>query len=122
MEDRLWELQSEVHNLSKQLLVVARKIDTVEKAVDLEPLQKTFTVIDDQTGRIVSLENRVDYLSRNLAELEQKFSSQQVMTPTLPDTNLLSHSLWKRMWAVFGHGLLGYIFFLIFWFGVNLLI
>lgn len=39
MEDRLWKLQSDLNTLNTKLIVVANKIDVVEKIVDTESIR-----------------------------------------------------------------------------------
>jgi hypothetical protein len=55
-----------------------------------------------------------------MSDIENRYEEiDAVPRELIPETNLLSQNLWKRMWAVFGHGVIfygllaGVVFFLI---------
>ena len=102
MEDRVSDLQSELDMLNVKLIRLAWKIDDVDKKIPDESSMEIHDEVVDLKSHMVSFEEKLDYLNNYVNEFDVGF-------PELPQTNLLSHSLWKRMWAVFGHGLLGNI-------------
>lgn len=109
MEDRISSLQSNLDEINIKLHQLAWKIDDVDKKILEEPSIDTQAEVYDLRGKLLSVENELFSLRVRIGELEGMFSSYQNSVQTLPDTNIISHSLWKRMWAVFGHGLLGNI-------------
>jgi hypothetical protein len=81
----------------------------VDKKIPEEPLRDAQVEVYDLRGKFLDVENELSSLRIRIGDLEGMISSYQKPVQTLPDTNLFSNSLWKRMLAVFGHGLLGNI-------------
>jgi len=109
MEDRLFDLESNLDKLNVKLIQMAWKIDDVDRKISEAPSINIQDEVYDFRGNLLSLENSLFSLRMRIGELEERVTAEQRKLPTLPDTNLISESLWQRMWAVFGHGLLGNI-------------
>ena len=54
--------------------------------------------------------------------INELISSYETPVGQLPNSNIVSHSLWKRMWAVFGHGLMGNVILTIWIIAITLLL
>jgi ssRNA-specific RNase YbeY (16S rRNA maturation enzyme) len=109
MEDGKPAMESELVRLSAKLAQLAWKIDDVDKKIPEEPREATQVEIHDLRGKLLYVENEFSSLSIRIGDLEKIRSTNQEPVRKLPETNIISSSLWKRMWAVFGHGLLGNI-------------
>jgi len=109
MEDRLFDLESNLDKLNVKLIQMAWKIDDVDRKISEAPSIDIQDEVYDFRGNLLSLEKSLFSLRMRIGELEERVTAEQRKLPTLPDTNLISESLWQRMWAVFGHGLLGNI-------------
>ncbi len=106
MEDRLWKLQSDLNTLNTQLIVVANKIDAVEKGIPSGTDPIIQSDISKMKGKIQSIENRVNGFSKEITNMWGEINK----FPDLPDTKLLSNSLLDRALAVTGHAIVGQIF------------
>jgi hypothetical protein len=105
MEDIISNLQSDLHRLNAKLIQLAWKIDDVDKKTP-EPSLDFQDEIINLNSRLANIEERLDSLSNRDNEIDVGFSE-------LPNTKLLSHNIWTRMWAVWGHSVLGYVMFAI---------
>jgi hypothetical protein len=106
MEERISNLESDLHRLSAKLIQLAWKVDDVDKKTPDEPSLDFQDEIINISSRLENIEERLESLSNRVNEPDVGFSG-------LPITKLLSHSLWTRMWAVWGHSVLGNILFVI---------
>jgi len=113
MEDRLLDLQSNLDNLNVKLIQLAWKINDVDKKIQDGPEKDIQSEIADLKSKIINLEKNYESLESKFASLETTNLANSNYINRLPTSNLLSESLWKRMWAVFGHGLPGYIMLII---------
>jgi hypothetical protein len=109
MEDRLSALESEIDRLNVKLHQLAWKMDDMDKKILEEPSEASEVEIYDLRGKLVNFESELSLMSTRIGVINKLISSYQDPVIDLPDTNIISHSLWKRMWAVFGHGLVGNI-------------
>lgn len=109
MEDKISAIELELGEINATLLQLAWKIDDVEKKSPNQTLEIFQVQTNDLRGKLVSVENELSLLRTRIDVLNKVISSYQEPEITLPDTNIISHRLWNRMWAVFGHGLLGNI-------------
>jgi chromosome segregation ATPase len=135
MEDRFLALESELDKLNRKLLQLSWKIEdidknnleepsvtaeepsvtaeepiaTAEEALEIieEPSDAVEVEIFDLREKLVSVESELSEIRIRIGVLNKLISSYEIPDINLPDTNIISHSLWKRMWAVFGHGLVG---------------
>jgi chromosome segregation ATPase len=109
MNDNLSELQSELARLNTKIIQMAWKISDVEKAVNKEVFKDCQSSIVDMKNRLVELDGRINEVYGKISDIENRFEESDAESlQQIPGTNLISHSLWKRMWAVFGHGVLLY--------------
>ncbi|MHA2403426.1 MAG: hypothetical protein ACXADH_10585 [Candidatus Kariarchaeaceae archaeon] len=122
MEDRKSNIESELVRLSTKLIQLAWKIDDVDKKISEEPRETTQVEIHDLRGKLLTIENELSSLRIRIGDLEELHSANQEPVRTLPDTNIISPNLWKRMWAVFGHGLLGNIILITWVFAIIILL
>ena len=107
MEDRISALKSDFERFKVQLHQLAWKIEEVDKKIPEEPLMDTQEEVYNLRGKLFQVETELSSLRIRISEFEDMFSSYMKPVQTYPDTNIISPSLWKRMWAVFGHGLIG---------------
>lgn len=106
MEDRISHLESDIHKLNPKLIQLVWKVDDVDQKTLDEPSFDFQDEIINFSSRSENLEERLESLSNRVNEFNVGFSG-------LPTTKLLSHSLWTRMWAVWGHSVLGNISFVL---------
>lgn len=100
MEEMISSLQSDLHRLNAKLIQLAWKIDDVAKMTPYEPSM-------DYQDELVNISSRLDNIEERFESYSSQVNELDFGLPPLPETKLLSHTLWKRMWAVFGHGVLG---------------
>jgi hypothetical protein len=114
MEERVSALEKELDIVNRKLLQLAWKIDDIEKmkpdepSGDIERISESVDVdVYDLRGKLVVVESELSELRTRIGVINELISSYEAPVGHLPDSNIISNSLWKRMWAVFGHGLLG---------------
>lgn len=120
MNDNLSELQSELTRLNSKIIQVAWKISDVEKAVNIEAFVDFQSSVVEMKNKLVELDERINEVFGRMSDIEKRYEEiDAVPRRLIPETNLVSQSLWKRMWAVFGHGIIlygllaGVVFFLV---------
>lgn len=121
MDDRVIALEKDLEIISQKVLQLAWKVDDIEKmesddpTEDIERLSKIiYSDVYNLKGKMASLENDLSEVRARIGWINEFISSYEPPVIQIPDTNIVSHNLWKRMWAVFGHGLLGNVI-LILW-------
>jgi len=95
MEDRLFDLESNLDKLNVKLIQMAWKIDDVDRKISEAPSINIQDEVYDFRGNLLSLENSLFSLRMRIGELEERVTAEQRKLPTLPDTNLISESLWQ---------------------------
>ncbi len=109
MKDNLSILQSELDNLNTNIIQMTWKISDVEKVVNEEVSKDYQSNIFEMKNRLVDVEGRINEVHDRISHIENRLEEiYAVSHQQIPETNLLSRSLWKRMWAVFGHGVILY--------------
>ena len=109
MEDKITTLELELNRLNAKLIRLAWKIDDVDKKKSVEPPE---AIQDDVTylqEKIINIDHDMSNLKASIENFETEFSSHRIQIPEFPATNIISQTIWKRMLAVFGHGLAGNI-------------
>ena len=114
MEERVTALENELDVINRKLLQLAWKVDDIEK---IKPNEQSEGIeghsepvevdVYDLRGKMVVLESELSEIRTRIGLINELVSSYDSPVGLLPDTKIISHSPWKRMWAIFGHGLLG---------------
>ena len=114
MEERVSALEKELDKVNRKLLQLAWKVDDIEKmkpdepSEDIKRLSETVDVdVYDLRVKLVIVESELSEIRTRIGVINELISSNETPVGQIPDSNIVSHSLWKRMWAVFGHGLIG---------------
>ncbi len=114
MEERVSALEKELDKVNRKLLQLAWKVDDIEKmkpdepSEDIERLSEAVDVdVYDLRAKLVIVESELSEIRTRIGAINELISSNETPVDQIPNSNIVSHSLWKRMWAVFGHGLIG---------------
>jgi hypothetical protein len=114
MEERISALESDIDILNRKVLQLAWKVDDIEKLNFQQPSEAIEELPDpvnvnvyDLRGKLVILESELSEIRIRIGIINEQISAYEIPVVYLPDSNIVSQSLWKRMWAVFGHGLPG---------------
>jgi hypothetical protein len=107
-------LEKELDKVNRKLLQLAWKVDDIEKmkpngpSEDIERLSEAVDVdVYDLRAKLVIVESELSEIRTRIGVINELISSNETPVDQIPNSNIVSHSLWKRMWAVFGHGLIG---------------
>lgn len=111
MEERISALESEIDILNRKVLQLAWKIDDIEKLKILQPSEDIEEISEpvnidvyDLRGKLVILESELSEIRTHIGMINEQISAYEIPVVYLPDSNIVSQSLWKRMWAVLGMG------------------
>lgn len=135
MEERVMVLELELGKINRKLLQIAWKIDDLGKENFKEPSEASEEPLDaaegtldaieneakavekrpgtveaelfDLRGKLVIVESELSEIRARIGMINELMSANEISIDTLPDSNIVSHSLWKRMLAVIGHGFVG---------------
>lgn len=107
MEDKITTLELELNRLNAKLIRLAWKIDDVDKKKLMEHPEGNEDDVTYLLEKVINIDHDISIVKASIENFQTEFSSYPIQVPEIPATNLISHTLWKRMLAVFGHGLVG---------------
>jgi hypothetical protein len=103
MEDRVSALETELAGLNLKLLQIAWKMDDIDKRIPEEPSETSEepseisdVEVYDIRGKLIVVENELSEIRTRIGVMNKLISTYENPDIDLPDTNIVSHSLWKR--------------------------